>query len=45
METINIFIFHDQKILAMVRENDLGFQSATFTFVVLPSLDSQMFWT
>lgn len=42
MEMINIFIFHDQKILATVRENYLGFQSAAFTFVVLPSLDSSV---
>lgn len=45
MQTINIFIFHDQKILATIRETYLGFQSATFTFIVLPSLDSQVFWT
>lgn len=44
MEAINIFIFHDQRILEMVRENYLGFQSPTFTFSVLPSLASQVFW-
>lgn len=45
MEEINIFLFHDQRILAMVREKCLGFQSPTFTFFVPPSLDSQVFWT